>query len=467
MLATTNTAGAPVLRIRTPHANDVLCGRGGGINSHPGNKTFRKWVNERKEAYNLAKSKQEKARVSVQVIDLVKSQRPPGRFLARDESAPGATTLSASYWVEIDLNKAISKTSQALREGAPVIRAQHALEEQCPQGKAQPQQQQLRTSPSRKRILPSHPSSIKHTAEEEEEAGSDKALQQQRTEKPDKTERSSTTMQSRQQISDQTPSNSSSSSSNGSSNQHSLMPPPPPVKSSTIAQRLYGSQNAANIMAMNAQKGERGSILAHPPIINPETTPPLIPISSSDANHLNFKLENSFFELPFSDLDLYAPTLLNHNSNNNITSSSTSRELQRAHSLATSDFIGVEELLNSEDDTFQDPFKDDMLDISVSAEGNPITSAVHRGNSFGLNGYYDGVTNHGSSILSGGSDGKTNDAGSGSNTTIQQQRHPAAIVKSISSNLSHLSSMSLSKASPLSKRLFGSVSNGSGTTPVA
>jgi hypothetical protein len=138
------------------------------------------------------------------------------------------------------------------------------------------------------------------------------------------------------------------------------------------------------------------------------------------------------------------------------------------YSLATSDFIGVEELLNSEDDTFQDPFKDDMLDISVSAEGNPITSAVHRGNSFGLNGYFDGVTNHGISNLSGGSDGKNNDASSsGSNTTVQQQRHPAAIVKSISSNLSHLSSMSLSKASPLSKRLFGSVSNGSGTTPVA
>jgi hypothetical protein len=51
-------------------------------------------------------------------------------------------------------------------------------------------------------------------------------------------------------------------------------------------------------MAMIAQKSERGSILAHPPIINPETTPLLIPISSSDANHLNFKLENAFFEIP-------------------------------------------------------------------------------------------------------------------------------------------------------------------------
>jgi hypothetical protein len=30
MLATSNASGAQVLRIRTPHANDVLCGRGGG-----------------------------------------------------------------------------------------------------------------------------------------------------------------------------------------------------------------------------------------------------------------------------------------------------------------------------------------------------------------------------------------------------------------------------------------------------
>jgi hypothetical protein len=92
---------------------------------------------------------------------------------------------------------------------------------------------------------------------------------------------------------------------------------------------------------------------------------------------------------------------------------------------------------------------------------------VHCGNSFGLNGYYDSVTNHGRSNLSGGSGGKNNDASSGSNTTTQQQQqqwHPGVIVKSISSNLSHILSMSFSKASPLSKRLFGSVSNGSGTT---
>lgn len=423
-----------------------------GINSHPGNKTFRKWVNERKEAYNLAKSKQEKARVSIQVIDLVKSQRPPGRFLSRDESAAGATTLSASYWVEIDLNKAISKTSQALREGAPVIRAQHALEEQHPQGKPQPPQQQ-RTSLTRKRSLPSHPGSKKHMGVEV--TMTNNAFQQQRAEKPDQIERSSKAIPSRPLVSDQT----ASSINSGST----LMPPPPPVKSSTIAQRLYGSQNAANVMAMNAQKSERDGITHHL-IRNPETTPPLIPVPSSNTNHLNFSLDNPVFELPFSDLDFYDPTFSNHNYNSNITNSSTSKELQRAHSLATSDFIGVEELLNTEDETFQDPFEDDMLDISVSAEGNPITSAVHRRNSFGLNGFFEGVTNHGSSNLSDGPHGRNNDASRGSNTAV---RHPAAIVKSLSSNLSHLSSMSLSKASPLSQRLFGNVSNSSGTTPMA
>lgn len=435
-----------------------------GINSHPGNKTFRKWVHERKEAYNLAKNKQEKAKVSIEVIDLVKSQRPPGRFLARDESmpsGPGVSALSASYWIEIDLNKAISKTSQALREGAPVIRAQHALEEKYIQVGGKPQQQ--RPSSLRKRSLPSHPSR-KHNLPHGEESESN-TLKQQRVDRPDLTDISSETINSRQQLSDQLV----------SSTQNSTMPPPLPVKSSSIAQRLFGSQNAASVMAVTAQKNEKGRVV-QPSLIDPDTTPPLIPISSVDVNHLNFKLENSILELPFSDLESYSPNLFNHNNNNHNNHNNVSnKELQRAHSLATSDFIGGEELLNNEDDAFQDPFKDDMFDISVTAEGNPVTSAVHRGNSFGLNGYFDGLnngSNNRSATICNVKDvlqGKNNDCNNASSTVQKQQRHPA-VVKSLSSslsNLSHLSSMSLSKASPLSKRLFGNVSNSSRTTPSA
>jgi hypothetical protein len=108
-------------RIRTPHPHDVLSGRGGGINSHAGNKTFREWIRVRKEDYNLAGSKAEKAKVASEVMDLVRNQNPPGRFLQRENNS----VAGPSWWVEIDEARALAKTSQALREGAPQIRAAH------------------------------------------------------------------------------------------------------------------------------------------------------------------------------------------------------------------------------------------------------------------------------------------------------------------------------------------------------
>jgi len=117
---TTSARGAQK-RIRTPHPHDVLSGRGGGINSHAGNKVFREWVRVRKEDYNLAGSKAEKAKVANEVIDLVRGQNPPGRFLQRENNS----VAGPSWWIEVDEVRALAKTSQALREGAPQIRAAH------------------------------------------------------------------------------------------------------------------------------------------------------------------------------------------------------------------------------------------------------------------------------------------------------------------------------------------------------
>jgi hypothetical protein len=96
-----------------------LCGRGGFVNNHPGNKIFREWVHERKNRYNLAVRKLEKARISHEIINLVQSLDPPGRFLREDPDQKKGKIL----WVEIDDVKAMTKMSQALREGAPGIRA--------------------------------------------------------------------------------------------------------------------------------------------------------------------------------------------------------------------------------------------------------------------------------------------------------------------------------------------------------
>merc|ERR1712183_1020127 len=41
----------PLCDVRDPHSNDVLYGRGGGTNHHPGNKRYRKLVEGRKVDY--------------------------------------------------------------------------------------------------------------------------------------------------------------------------------------------------------------------------------------------------------------------------------------------------------------------------------------------------------------------------------------------------------------------------------
>lgn len=119
--------GTMLRRIRSPHAHDVLCGRGGGINSHVGNRVFRDWVAERRLDYNLASSKADKARVAKEVMNRVTIQDPPGRFLQRDP-----TSGIGSWWIEVSEEKAMAKTSQALREGAPTIRAQHQHPDDSP-----------------------------------------------------------------------------------------------------------------------------------------------------------------------------------------------------------------------------------------------------------------------------------------------------------------------------------------------
>lgn len=117
------TTNGSIRRIRTPHPHDVLSGRGGSVNNHSGNVQFRKWVHVRKTDYNLAPSKVEKARVAQDIIALVRGQNPPGRFLQKDTSAG-----IGNWWIELDEDRVIAKTSQALREGAPNIRAAHQQE---------------------------------------------------------------------------------------------------------------------------------------------------------------------------------------------------------------------------------------------------------------------------------------------------------------------------------------------------
>lgn len=101
------------------HDHDVLCGRGGSVGAHPGNKFFQKLIKERKQIY-LNSRKLEKKSVATEVVDLVRKLDPPGRFLKRDDET--------GCYIEISNSKANEKTRQALRENAPSLRSQMELE---------------------------------------------------------------------------------------------------------------------------------------------------------------------------------------------------------------------------------------------------------------------------------------------------------------------------------------------------
>lgn len=98
--------------IQAPHDHDVLSGRGNFVNYHTGNEHFRALVRKHKVEY-VACPKPQKGIFSQLIVDEIKQRNPPGRFLKQD--------LKTKLWYDIGEKKALDKTRQALREGAPDI----------------------------------------------------------------------------------------------------------------------------------------------------------------------------------------------------------------------------------------------------------------------------------------------------------------------------------------------------------
>jgi hypothetical protein len=98
--------------ILNPHEHDVLSGRGNFVNYHAGNEHFRALVRKHKVAY-VACPKPQKGKFSRMIYDEIRSRNPPGRFLKQDNNT--------KLWYDIGEKKALDKTRQALREGAPEI----------------------------------------------------------------------------------------------------------------------------------------------------------------------------------------------------------------------------------------------------------------------------------------------------------------------------------------------------------
>jgi hypothetical protein len=85
---------------------DVLLGRGGLVNFHPGNQAYLEYK-ERLQPRYLAASKEEKTAISQELVDTV--QKWGGRFMKQSEN-------DSSVWFEVDNLKARKKASQTLRE---------------------------------------------------------------------------------------------------------------------------------------------------------------------------------------------------------------------------------------------------------------------------------------------------------------------------------------------------------------
>lgn len=94
---------------------DVINGRGMGVQKHDGNIFFRKFVCAHKKTYAQA-PKADKVKISKGVVEVLRQFG--SRFLEFD--------INTGCWNEIGDEKALSKTSQALREGQTKIKQELA-----------------------------------------------------------------------------------------------------------------------------------------------------------------------------------------------------------------------------------------------------------------------------------------------------------------------------------------------------
>jgi len=89
----------------TPNDNDVLAGRGHGVNRHLGNKKFRAIVAGERSVYAGTTDRHKRLIVS-QIVEQIHNSYPPGRFL----------TETKGIWRQMAPEHSKKKTAQALRE---------------------------------------------------------------------------------------------------------------------------------------------------------------------------------------------------------------------------------------------------------------------------------------------------------------------------------------------------------------
>jgi len=108
VLTTTTKKG-----ITTPNENDILSGRGAGVNLHPGNLRYRKLI----QSYKLQYVKSDPVKKKQIIKFVFNTAKQYGRFLKLDPITDDWTTVSDE--------EARMKVGQALRENAPKIKNQN------------------------------------------------------------------------------------------------------------------------------------------------------------------------------------------------------------------------------------------------------------------------------------------------------------------------------------------------------
>jgi hypothetical protein len=103
--------------IQTADKQDILSGRGAGVNAHPGNVFFRKLIQSNQQRYANA-DPAEKKRVIKEIHDIALSH---GRFLKHDSKD--------DVYIELTFEESRKKTAQALRENAPSIKKKLHIQE--------------------------------------------------------------------------------------------------------------------------------------------------------------------------------------------------------------------------------------------------------------------------------------------------------------------------------------------------
>lgn len=122
-LPTQNSSSTEIL----PNDEDVLFGRGGRTNTHPGNQRLRDIVDTYRSTYSYAK-KVEKPKISKLIVKALRCAQPPSRFLRMNDDT--------GRWEDVGDKRAAEKVSQTLREKDKEGATQEQVETMVKAGKS-------------------------------------------------------------------------------------------------------------------------------------------------------------------------------------------------------------------------------------------------------------------------------------------------------------------------------------------